>query len=323
MRIYSFILLLILAFQVNGSCQEDQYRIGIDDILSINFWQEEIVDLSTVVRVTEDGMITLPIIGNIKAEGYTTSELAKKIVEEISILNIPCSQATVIVTEYNSQTVVLTGAVNNPDKYHFERIPNLLEVIRQAGGAAPTADLSDVTIVRQVDGKVEVINVDLLKHLRDGDLSDLPVLKAKDLINVPESPYGLTSEILRGKIFKGKNIYYIYGAVNAPGIKTLSEDIELVDAIADAGGVTAGADLENVRVVLKDVRYSTVLNFNLKKYSETGRPARYRLHPEDTIIIPYRPEQTFWSRIPEIIVPALVTAVITTIATAIIVDATN
>jgi len=320
MRTFRFILLLVLAFQVTGFCQDDQYRIGIDDILSISFWQEEGADLNTVVRVTEDGMITLPVIGNIKADGYTTAELAKIIVDQISFYNPKISQATVIVTEYNSQTVVLTGAVNNPDEYHFERIPNLLDVIRQAGGAAPTADLSNVTIVRQVDGKVKVIDVDLLEHLRDGDLSDIPVLIAKDLINVPESPYGLTSEMLRGQIFKGKKIYYIYGAVNLPGIKTLSEDIELVDAIVDAGGVTANADLENVRVVLKDVRYSSVLNFNLKKYSETGQPARYSLHPEDTIIIPYRPEQSFLSRIPEIIVPALITAVITAITTTIIID---
>jgi len=313
-------MLLVLAFQVAGFCQDDQYRIGIDDILSISFWQEEGADLNTVVRVTEDGMITLPVIGNIKADGYTTAELAKIVVDQIAFYNPKISQATVIVTEYNSQTVVLTGAVNNPDEYHFERIPNLLDVIRQAGGAAPTADLSNVTIVRQVDGKVKVIDVDLLEHLRDGDLSDLPALIAKDLINVPESPYGLTSEMLRGQIFKGKKIYYIYGAVNQPGIKTLSEDIELVDAIVDAGGVTANADLENVRVVLKDVRYSSVLNFNLKKYSETGRPARYSLHPEDTIIIPYRPEQSFLSRIPEIIVPALITAVITTITATIIID---
>ena len=321
MKIFNTILLLILTFSTMAFCQEQQYKIGINDRLSISFWQEEGADLNTEIRVTDDGMITLPVIGNIKAEGYTTSELAKIIAEQISFYNPGISQATVIVTEYNSQTVVLTGAVNNPGEYSFERIPNLLEVIRRAGGALPTADLSSVTIIRQEQDKVDILEVDLLENLRDGNLAGLLKLQPKDMINVPESPYGLTIDMLRGQVFKGKDIYYIYGAVNEPGLKTLSADIELVDAIAEAGGITPDADLKNVRVVLKDVRYSSVLNFNLDKFGKSGRPARYKLNPEDTIIIPYRRESTFWSRLPELIVPAIATAIVTAITTTIVINA--
>ena len=300
-----------MALIVAGFGQDEQYKIGIDDRLSVSFWQEP--DLDTEIRVREDGTITLPVIGDIKAAGYTTSEFAKMIVKQIDFYNPGISQATVIVTEYNSQTVVLTGAVYTPGEYHFEKIPNLLDIISRAGGALPTADLSSVTIIRQVDGKVKIIRADILEYLRDGDLTDLPSLQAKDLINIPQSTYGVAAEALGGQAFKGKNIYFIYGAVNQPGVKTLSEDIELTDAIAAAGGITGDADVKNVRVVLKDIRYSSVLHFNLDEYSMTGRPARYRLHQEDTIIIPYRPPPSFWSRLPEMIVPATVTAIITTI----------
>ncbi|MCD6163583.1 MAG: polysaccharide biosynthesis/export family protein [candidate division Zixibacteria bacterium] len=319
MKTCNLIVIIIMGLWITCFGQDDSYRIGKNDVLSIGFWQEP--DLNSEVRVGEDSKITLPVIGDLTVEGLTTSNLAKLIVEQISFYNPGISQATVVVIEYNSQTIALTGAVNNPGEYHFERIPNLLDVIRQAGGALPEADLSSVTIIRQENEKINLIKVDLLKHFHNGSLADLPKLMAKDLIDVPLSPYEGVQELYGRQAFKGKNVYFIYGAVNEPGAKTLSEDIELVDAIAAAGGTTPEADIKNVRVVLKDVRYSSVLNFDLHKYTESGRPMRYRLHPEDTIIIPFRQEDTFWSRLPEIVVPAVVSAIVTTVATTILVNA--
>ncbi len=313
MRIYKLIIAIFAVLTVTVSAQDDQaYNIGIDDVLSITFWQEP--DLNSDVRVRNDGKITLPVIGDINAVGLTTAQLAKDVVKQISFYNPGISQATVIVSEYNSKVVVISGSVNTPGEYHFERIPNILEVIRRAGGAMPEADLTGVTIIRQSDeGKADVIDVNLAKYIKDGDLTKMPKLKAKDMVNVPVSPYGVTTELMTGQTFEGKDIYYIYGAVNEPGVKQLAEDIELVDAIAAAGGITADADMKNVRVVLKDVRYSSVLKFNLKDYHDTGRPARYRLKPEDTIYIPYGGGGSFLSRIPELIIPALATTIVTTI----------
>jgi polysaccharide export outer membrane protein len=312
MKIYKIICLVLLVFAGSVTAQnKDSYKIGIDDVLAINFWQE--TDLNSTVRVRDDGMITLPVIGDIKAAGLTTAELSKNIVSQIAYYNPGISQATVIVTEYNSKVVTITGAVTTPGELHFETIPNLLDVIRKAGGALPEADLSNVTIMRQTDGKANVINVNVLKYIKDGDLSSMPVLQANDLINVPQSPYGVTAGLIGGQTFRGKDIYFIYGAVGEPGAKPLTEDIELSDAIVAAGGVTAEADLKNVRVVMKDVRYSSVLKFNLKDYNDTGRPARYTLKPEDTIYIPYRRTDSFFSRLPDLLIPAVATTIVTTV----------
>ena len=319
MKIYKLVLIVLLVASAFGWAQDDAYKIGINDVLTISFWQEP--DLNSEVRVGEDGKITLPVIGEIEAAGYTTAQLAKNIVKQMSFYNPGISQATVVVSQFNSQTVVLNGAVNTPGEYNFEKIPNLLDVIREAGGALPNADLSAVTIVRQENGKVKVINVDLLKHIQNGDLAGLPRLLPKDLVNVPFSPYGNVTDVFGGQTFKGKKVYFIYGAVTQPGVKSLSEDIELTDAIAAAGGPTAEADLKKVKVVIKDVQYSSVLNFNLEKYTKTGRPIRYRLHPEDMIVVPFRSQGSFWSRLPELIVPSLASALVTTVITTIIVDA--
>ena len=313
MKIYKIICVALLI--TAGVCfaqNKDTYTIGVDDVLSISFWQEP--DLNSEVRVRNDGMITLPVIGDIKAAGLSTTTLAKNIVIQIAYYNPGISQATVIVSEYNSKVVVLSGAVNTPGEYHFESIPNILDVIRKAGGASPEADLSGVTIVRQEGDKANIINVDILKYIKDGDLSGMPALQPNDMINVPLSPYGVTAGLMGGQTFRGKNIYFIYGAVAEPGAKPLTEGIELTDAIAAAGGITPDADLKNVRIVMKDVRYSSVLKFNLKKFHETGRPARYALKPEDTIYIPQRgTSPSLLSRLPEILIPAVATTIVTTI----------
>ncbi|NLI15846.1 MAG: hypothetical protein GX409_06135 [candidate division Zixibacteria bacterium] len=309
------ITILVFCLPLFGYGQDQKaYRIGIDDRLQINFWQETATDLNSVVRVREDGKITLPVIGDITAAGLTTNELAREIVKQMAFYNPGISQATVVVLEYNSQSVVLTGAVNQPGKHSFEHIPNLLDVIREAGGAADSADLSKVTIVRQENGKAKVINVDLLKTIRDGDISSLPQIQAKDMIHIPRSSYGTIQQIGSGPTFRGKNIYFIYGAVGQPGVKDLGEDIDIVDAIASAGGTLESADLKNVRLVMKDVQYSSVLNFNLDNYSKSGRPARYTLKPEDTIIVPFRSSGNGWfSRISELVLPAVITTITTTI----------
>jgi polysaccharide biosynthesis/export protein len=315
MKIYKFIAMVLvlvasLAFAQN---QNDQpYVIGVDDVLSITFWQEP--DLNTDSRVHQDGKITLPVVGDIQAAGLTASELSKNIVKQMAFYNPGINQATVNVTSYNSKVVVISGAVNTPGQYHFEKIPNILGVIREAGGALPDADLSSVTIIRQSGEKVDVIDVDLLKYIKSGDLSKMPPLMPKDMINVPLSPYGVTAELMSSRTFEGKNIYFIYGAVGEPGVKPLTDDVELLDAIAAAGGTTDAADLKNVRVVMKDVGYSSVLKINLNKYTETGRPERYTLKPEDTIYIPYRSTNaSFLSRLPELLLPAAATTVITTL----------
>jgi polysaccharide export outer membrane protein len=314
MKAKNALIIILGLFAISLGQDQKAYRIGIEDRLQINFWQETATDLNSSVRVREDGKITMPVIGDIQAAGLTTSELAKEIVRQMAFYNPGISQATVVVTEYNSQSVVLTGAIHQPGKYRFEQIPNLLDIIREAGGAADSADLSKVTVIRQENGKARVIEVDLLKRIRDGNLADLPALQAKDMIHIPRSAYGTSQQVISGPTFKGKNVYFIYGAVTQPGVKDLAQDIDIVDAIVSAGGATANADLRNVRLVMKDIQYSSVLDFNLEKYSAKGRPARYTLRPEDTIIVPFKELGPGWlQRFSEAILPAIITTITTTI----------
>ncbi|MDP3024283.1 MAG: polysaccharide biosynthesis/export family protein [candidate division Zixibacteria bacterium] len=274
---------LLLSFPVFSFSQE--YRIGPEDLLSISFWQQP--DLNSALKVRQDGKISLPVIGEIMVAGLTTAELSKKIVEKISFYNKSISQATVVILEYNSQKVFVQGQVNRPGKYSFESIPNLWEVITEAGGPAEGADLSAVKIIRGGDEAGKTLRVNLAQALEKGDFTKLPKLKIGDTVEIPRSILSFGTE--RGAptpSFAGRNVYYIYGQVARPGVFPLEAEIDLLDAIVLAGGPTPNANMKKVKVLIKGATYSSVVEINLEDFSSKGRPSRLLIHPEDTIVIP-------------------------------------
>ncbi len=269
----------------------EPYVIGPSDVLNVTFWQEP--DLDSEVRVTENGMITLPVIGETKAAGMTTAALAIKIVEQMAFYQTPVSQATVVVSQFNSRSVVVSGQVVNPSAQSYEKIPDLWRVIINAGGPTDQADLSRVTIMRKEDGKSRMIETDLMRVIREGDLSAAPQLQPGDLVHVPASPFGTGMRLGELTEFQGRNVFFVLGAVNEPGVRNLDAGIDVLEAITLAGGATSEADLENVRVVMKGLKYSNIVKIDLESYVNNGRPPRLELHPEDTIFIPARQEDMF------------------------------
>ena len=277
------LLLLMGLISVNQSLSAAEYRIGQGDVLSVTFWQDP--DLNTEVLVGQDGRITLDIIGQIDAAGKTTEQLQNDIVRSISRLNKDISQATVRVTQFQYNHVYVIGQVNQPGKRAFEEIPDLWTLINEAGGVAPTGDLSRVTIIRGGDaaGRIEIANVS--EALARGELDKLPKVGRMDTIEIPRTP----GSIPGGDLAQGtekKNLIYVLGAVNTPGPITYEENIDVAEALAYAGGPTDAADLTKTQLVIKDGYYSQTVTFDLRKYSTTGRPARYVMQKEDMIVVP-------------------------------------
>lgn len=273
----TMLLMALLAFQ--AAAQE--YIIGPDDKIQISFWQQP--DLNTTARVQHDGKISLPLLGEVDAAGLTPRELEEKVVKGISVYNKKISQARVEVLEYNSRMVFVTGEVNRPGKYAFEFIPNLWELLREAGGPTGRASLTEVSVIRGGEEAGKKISVNLAQVLEKGDFSGLPVLKPGDTVIVPAFPVEgapATAELM------GRSVIFVFGQVARPGIYPVEEQSTLLQAIGLAGGPAPGADLRNVRVVMKQGVQSTVAKVNLDKYLHQGSPPDLILHPGDTIVIP-------------------------------------
>jgi polysaccharide export outer membrane protein len=276
-----FILICVVLFTAQAVALE--YVIGIDDVIRVSFWQQP--DLNTVSRVRQDGRISLPVVGDIQAAGLTSGQLEERIVEEIGIYNAVISQARVEIVEYNSQRVFVTGEVYRPGKYTFEFIPNLWEVIREAGGPREGAMLSEVTIIRAQEGAGQKMTVNLSQALESGDFSALPALKPGDTVIVPGRP----SEATGGTIdMLGRSVVFVYGQVVRPGVYPVEENSTLLQVLTQAGGTTEQADLGKVRVLIRQGQRSSVARIDVTEHIRRGDPPDFPLHAGDTVVVPKR-----------------------------------
>jgi len=126
------------------------YVIGPEDVLSIVVWREK--DLSTDVIVRPDGKISLPLLNDVQAAGYTPEQLAE-IVEKAAAKYVTDSDATVIVRQINSRKVFVIGEVGKAGAFPLTSEMNVLQLIASVGGLAEFADKKNVMILRNENGR--------------------------------------------------------------------------------------------------------------------------------------------------------------------------
>ncbi|MGB8658703.1 MAG: polysaccharide biosynthesis/export family protein [Candidatus Zixiibacteriota bacterium] len=268
---------------LTGESASQEYVIGVDDGLSVSFWQQPQLNVS--VKVGENGCISLPIIGEIEASGMTKKQLAEEIASRISLYDPTISQATVLVSDYGSQRVYVQGEVLHPGKYSFESIPGLWELLGEAGGPTEHADLSSVTIIR-VGTEEKMITVDLDRCLKSGELSQLPQLKPKDIINIPPSALSSTSSRPIPISIKKGGVYYLWGEVISPGAYPFESQIDLMEAISLAGGPTSMANLKKVKLITREKDQDVISLINVDQYLRKGTRPSFVMGFNDIIIVP-------------------------------------
>ncbi len=279
-----FFLFLAILISVSAYAQQP-YVIGSEDVLEIQFWQDN--NLDAIVKVTSDGKISLDVIGEIKAAGQTTAQLERDIIRQMSRYNSSISQAVVRVTEYNNQKVFISGQILAPGKYTYEVIPDLWTIINEAGGATELGDLGRVLIIRGGENAGEVVTVNVKELVAGGKLQELPQIRSGDTIELPRTPAGLLSSTI-SQSHELRNLFYVIGEVNVPGAINLERNIDILDAIALAGGQTPDANLKNVRIITKAGAGTQIKRVNLVKYTNEAIAGRVFIRPEDVIILSRR-----------------------------------
>ena len=126
------------------------YVIGPEDVLSVIVWREQ--EMSSEVVVRPDGKISLPLLNDVQAAGYTPEQLAE-IVEKSAKQFIADSDATVIVKAINSRKVYVIGEVAKPGMFPLTSEMNVLQLIAAVGGLLEYADRSNITILRNENGQ--------------------------------------------------------------------------------------------------------------------------------------------------------------------------
>lgn len=188
------VLICLLALGGNATAAEQprnepaqtapDYVIGSEDVLDISVWKN--ADLSRVVTVRPDGMVSLPLIGDLKAAGLTPEQL-KTVIEGRLKEYSASAVVSVIVQAVNSYKVFVLGEVRTPGMHVFKANATVLQAITMAGGFTEYASKNDLVLIRKKeDGSEQKIRLRFkdLVSLKEKDNKNI-VLKPGDTIFVP------------------------------------------------------------------------------------------------------------------------------------------
>jgi polysaccharide biosynthesis/export protein len=156
------------------------YRVGADDELLISVWHEP--EFSQTVVVRPDGMITMPLLNDIKVVGLTTEELQAVLTEKLkALVNEP--QVTVVVKSIKSLKVFLVGSVGKQGMFPLTSGLTVLELLAEGGGLGPFAKAGSIYILRNEGGKQIRIGFKYKDALKGK--GNNPLLQPGDMVVVP------------------------------------------------------------------------------------------------------------------------------------------
>ena len=255
----------------------EEYTIGPEDVLQVSVWMHP--ELERTLTVSADGDITFPPLGEVKAAGQTPAQLAARLGDRLSTYLRRTTTVTVTVAQYLSRSVYISGAVARPGRYGFEKIPNLVDVLNQAGGPTPGADLSQVQLLRREGGARVPVSVDVARALAEGAEEVLPGLRPGDSILVPGGA-GAGAAAAPGSAAG------VLGEVNKPGLYAVGAGQDLWTVLAAAGGLTVRGNLADVRVLSRQRDSSSaVVSVNLREELKHGSRSPFVVRAGDVVVV--------------------------------------
>ena len=209
--------------QTQSPASSAGYRVGPKDLLDIKVF--EVPELNIERRITEDGTINLPLIGEFPVAGLTVNEVASRLEALLEAKYVQRASVAVQIREFRSKPIAVLGAVRQPGNLAFSGRWTLLEAISAAGGVAD-AHGDTIHVLRRADnGLTDQISI---------PVDDL-VLRADPDANIPIFANDVINVLPRIEV-----TVFCVGEVKSPGAQSFqsTDRITLLTAIARAGGLT-------------------------------------------------------------------------------------
>jgi polysaccharide export outer membrane protein len=256
----------------NGGAKSD-LRLGPGDLIHVTVY--DMPELEQHLRVSDQGTVTLSLIGSVKAEGLSADQLSQEIAAKLregEYAKRP--SVTVMVDEYTTQGVTVIGEVARPGVIPVYSSRDLLDILSSAGGLKETASTEILIRRRWSDGEPERIQLG-----RDSKSLSGQIVKVNpgDQVIVP----------LAG-------IVYLLGDLNRPGGYVMSENgkLTLMQAMAMAGGSTRTAAENNTRLVRSTANGYEEKTISLKDIM-LGKEKDVELQPKDIVYVPFSHMKNF------------------------------
>jgi polysaccharide export outer membrane protein len=179
---------LIMMMCAPGWTEDEIYRVGVDDVISITILRPE--NFETTVTVSPDGFITFPYIGTVKVKEKTLDEIRDSIQSELADGVMKYPVVLVTLKESRSRKFFVYGEVSKPGAYQLEDNITILRAISVAGGFTKYGSSSRVKVLRERDYApgYESIRVNI-KEVMDGQLEEDIMIRPGDVIVISEGVF--------------------------------------------------------------------------------------------------------------------------------------
>ena len=228
---------LALGLGLSASAQPvggpSEYRIGPKDLLQIGVY--EVPELNVRLRVSDDGTISLPFIGEVKVQGYSQTQLAAELKRLLEASYVERATVTVELAEVKSRPISILGAVTRPGDLGFASQWTLLEALAAVGGLAEGHGNAISVLRRAANGLTDQITLN----------ADDLLVRADPDVNIPL----YSGDLVTVERMVPANVYFL-GEVATPGALQFrsGERLTLLSAIARAGGLT---DRASPKIVIR------------------------------------------------------------------------
>jgi len=253
-----FFLFVSIGFHEEPFCQK--YIIGEGDILVIRVYDNE--ELDTTVRVGDDGIINMQLLGQVKVSGMDVSSIASHIEGLLADGYLILPQVNVFVEEYRSKKVTILGQVDQPGLYELQGPISLLELISKAGGLTEDAG-GLITIKRKAiinDDEKKVVTIDIERLIEQGDTLLNISIQDGDSIYIDKA-----------------GVFFITGEVKKPGSYRYEDKPTVLKALTLAGGFTDHGAPGRIRIIrIIDGKEVILKNVSMDEL----------VLPDDVIVVP-------------------------------------
>ncbi len=246
----------VIMIRPSASYSQD-YLLGSGDVVTVSVYEQP--DMKTTVRISGDGMISLPLLGRVSAENLSVKELEKKIEGLLADGYIVDPQVHVFVEEFRGRKVTILGEVRSPGVYEIQGETTILELISKAGGL--TDDAANQAIIQnKANADRPVTEVDLGLLMKEGRTSQNINIKDGDHVYIPR-----------------KEVFYVSGQVKKPDVYNYEQGLTVIKALTMAGGPTDKAAPDRTRIIRTTDGKEQLLK---------GVRMDMRVLPNDVIMVP-------------------------------------
>ena len=166
-----------------GAAVPADYVVGHQDILAITVWKEPELSIKELV-VRPDGKISLPLVGDIIANGLTPKQLQDEIAGKLKEF-VAAPNVFVVVLKTVSKSVSVVGQVGKPGTYIIGGPTTVLEILARVGGLTELAKEKSIKILRKENGKEVQFPFNYKDAIRGKNLQQNIQLKDGDIVMVP------------------------------------------------------------------------------------------------------------------------------------------